>query len=216
MFLPEALHAYLVEASCREPELLSELREETAALPEAHFQIAPEQGQFLTFLLELIGARRCLDIGTFTGYSALVAALAMPPDGQVVTFDLSDRFTAMARRYWRRAGVAARIELRLGPAEAGLRALVEAGQAGSYDFAFIDADKERTERYFELALTLVRPGGVVAIDNTLWRGRVADPASTNPRALALRAFNHKLHGDQRVTPVLVPIGDGVTLARKRA
>jgi caffeoyl-CoA O-methyltransferase len=215
MFLPDAVHAYMVEVGCREPPILARLRAETAALKEAHFQIAPEEGQLITFIVELVGARRTLDIGTFTGYSALAAALAMPPEGRVVSLDVSADFTGIARRYWAEAGVADRIELRLAPAAESLAALLAEGGAGSFDFAFIDADKEAYHDYYEASLTLVRPGGVIGIDNTLWRGRVADPADRRPRTLAFRAFNAHVHQDPRVTPVLVPMGDGVTLALRR-
>ena len=215
MFLPPDLHAYMVAVGCREPDLLARLRAETATLPQAHYQIAPEQGQLIGFLVETIGARRGLDIGTFTGYSALAAALAMPADGRVVSFDVSKDFTAIARRYWREAGVEDRIELRLGPALDGLDALIAEGGAGGFDFAFVDADKEAYDSYYERALTLLRPGGLIGIDNTLWRGRVADDGNRKPKTEAFRAFNEKLHGDERVALVMLPMGDGVTLARKR-
>ena len=213
--LPEALHDYLVAVSCREQVAQTRLREATAGLPEAHYQIAPEQGQLLTFVIEMIGARRTLDIGTFTGYSALTAALALPEDGQVVTFDLTDRFAAMAWRAWRDASVVHKIDARHGPAADGLRALLAAGESESFDFAFVDADKEGYPDYYELALALIRPGGIVALDNTLWRGRVADPADTRPRTAAMRSLNAEIRDDERVTPVLLPMGDGITLARKR-
>jgi caffeoyl-CoA O-methyltransferase len=213
--LPEALHDYLVAVSCREHSALADLRAATAALEEAHYQIAPEQGQLLAFLLELLGARRTLDIGTFTGYSALAAALAMPADGRVVTFDLTDRFAGLARQAWRQAGMAERIDFRVGPAVEGLRGLVEEGREGAFDFAFVDADKEGYPDYYELALRLLRPGGVVAVDNTLWRGRVADPADARPRTVAVRTLNDRIRDDARVTPVMLPMGDGLTLARKR-
>jgi predicted O-methyltransferase YrrM len=216
IFLPDAIHRYIRDHSLREPDILRRLRDETAGLTEAGYQIAPEEGQLLTFLLELLGARRTLDIGTFTGYSALVAALALPPDGQVISCDVSVDWTAIARRYWREAGVADRIELRLAPATDTLAALIADGQAGRFDFALVDADKELYPTYYEQALTLVRPGGVVAIDNTLWRGTVADAAVTKPKTELFRAFNAFVHADERVTQVLLPLGDGLTLARKRA
>ena len=213
--LPGPLHDYLVAVSCREQTAQRRLREETAELPEAHYQIAPEQGQLLAFVIESIGARRTLDIGTFTGYSALAAALAVPADGRVVTFDVTDRFATIARGAWQDAGVADKIEARYGPAVDGLQALLDDGQSERFDFAFIDADKEGYPVYYELALALVRPGGVVALDNTLWRGRVADATDTRPRTAVMRALNADIHDDPRVTPVLLPMGDGITLARKR-
>ena len=215
MFVPERLYAYMLQVGCREPEALARLREETARLEQAHYQIAPEEGQLLGFLIEAIGARRALDIGTFTGYSALIAALSMPEDGQVVTLDTSEEFTAIARRHWQAAGVADRIDLRLAPALESLEVLLADGGAGQYDFAFIDADKERYDAYYELALRLLRPGGLAAVDNTLWRGRVVDPDNRKAKTEAFRAFNAKLHGDPRVTLVMLPVGDGVTLVRKR-
>ncbi len=214
-FLPQALRDYLVAVSCREPAPLAALRAATDALPQAHYQIPPEEAQLLTFVLELAGARHVLDIGTFTGYSALLAALVVPPDGSVTTFDVSDAFTAIARRHWQAAGVAGRIALHLGPAAESLRRLLAEGRVGTYDAAFIDADKESYPDYYELALALLRPGGVVAIDNTLWRGRVADPADARPRTTAVHALNLRIRDDARVTPVLVPVGDGLTLVRKR-
>ena len=215
MFLPEHLYRYMIDVSVQEAEPLGRLRAETAALDQAHYQIAPEQGQLLTFIIEMIDARRGLDIGTFTGYSALVAALAMGQAGRVTTLDVSDAFTDIARRSWQAAGVDDRITLELGPAIDSLDRLVSGGQGDAYDFAFIDADKEAYGAYYDRAMVLVRPGGVIAIDNTLWRGRVADPADRRPKTEAMRSFNSMVHADHRVTPVLVPMGDGVTLARKR-
>jgi len=214
--LTDRLHAYLVEVSLREPPLLRELREETASLPEAIMQISPEQGQFMRLLVELIGARRAVEIGTFTGYSALCVAEAMGPEGRLIACDVSAEYTAMARRYWARAGIAERIDLRLGPAVATLDQLLAGGAAGSVDFAFIDANKSDYDAYYERALALVRPGGLIAIDNVLWDGSVADPKIDDADTNAIRALNLKLRGDQRVDISLVPIGDGLTLARKRA
>ena len=213
--LTDRLHAYLVEVSLREPPLLRELREETASLPEAIMQISPEQGQFMRLLVELIGARRAVEIGTFTGYSALCVAEAMGPEGRLIACDVSAEYTAMARRYWARAGIAERIDLRLGPAVATLDQLLAGGAAGSIDFAFIDANKSDYDAYYERALALVRPGGLIAIDNVLWDGSVADPKIDDADTNAIRALNLKLRGDQRVGISLVPIGDGLTLARKR-
>jgi len=205
----------MVEVGCREPEILARLRGETARLDQAHYQISPEEGQLIGFLLETIGARRTLDIGTFTGYSALVAAISMPEDGRVTALDTSEEFTAIARRYWQASGVDDRIDLRLGPALGSLETLIAEGGSEQYDFAFIDADKERYEAYYELVLRLLRPGGLAAVDNTLWRGRVVDPDNRKARTEAFRAFNAKLHADQRITLVMLPVGDGVTLIRKR-
>jgi predicted O-methyltransferase YrrM len=216
IFLPDNIYAYMLAHSLREPEILARLRAETACLSEADYQIAPEQGQLLTLLLEMLGARRTLELGTFTGYSTLVTALALPPDGSVVTCDVSEAWTAIARRYWAEAGVADRIDLRLGPAEDTLERLIAAGGESTFDFAFVDADKEAYPRYYEQVLRLLRLGGVVALDNTLWRGTVAEPTVAARKTLALRQFNALIHADQRVTLSLLPLGDGLTLARKRA
>ncbi len=213
--LSEELHAYLVASSVREPEILRRLREETAALPEARMQIAPEQGRFMAWLASLTGARNYLEVGTFTGYSALWVALALPPEGRVITCDISEEWTGVARRYWREAGVAERIELRLAPATDTLGALLAEGRAGSFDLAFIDADKERYLVYYERVLELLRGGGVVAADNVLWGGAVIDRDKDDADTLAIRRFNEHLAADERVDICLVPIGDGLTLARKR-
>jgi caffeoyl-CoA O-methyltransferase len=213
--LTDSLYEYLLSVSLREPELLRRLRDETAAYPNARMQIAPEQGQFMALLARLLGARRCLEVGVFTGYSSLAIALALPDDGRVVACDVSEEWTAVARRYWAAAGVEHKIDLRLAPALETLGGLLEAGEAGSYDFAFLDADKENYSRYYELALQLVRPGGLIVVDNTLWSGRVADRANNEATTVALRDFNLRLHGDDRIDLCLVPIGDGLTLARKR-
>ncbi len=213
--MTDPLYDYYLTVALREPPLLRELREETARMPQARMQIAPEQGQFMALLTELIGARRALEIGTFTGYSALCVALAMPADGRLVACDISEEYTAVARRYWARAGVADRIELRLGPAKATLDALLAAGAGGGFDFAFIDADKENYDAYYERALALLRRGGLLAVDNVLWNGAVADPAKTDADTTAIRALNARIRDDARVSMTMVPIGDGLTLARKR-
>jgi predicted O-methyltransferase YrrM len=215
VFLPPDIHRYILDNSLREPPVLTRLRDETAKLTHGHYQIAPEEGQLLTLVLELLRARRTLDIGTFTGYSAMIAALAIPPEGKVIACDVSVEWTDVARRYWEEAGVADKIDLRLAPASDTLAALVGEGAAGSFDFALIDADKELYPAYYEQALTLVRPGGVIAIDNTLWRGTVVDPTATKPKTETFRTFNAFIHADERVTQVMLPLGDGLTLARKR-
>ena len=214
--LDDRLHRYLLEASLREPPALARLREETAGHPRAGMQISPEQGQFMQLLLKLMGARRVVEVGVFTGYSSLAMALALPPGGRILACDVSEEYTAVARRHWAAAGVAARIELVLAPARETLEARLAAGEAGSYDFAFIDADKGGYLDYYERVLELLRPGGLVAVDNTLWSGAVADPGDRAPDTTALREFNARLRDDDRVDLSLVPIGDGLTLARKRS
>jgi O-methyltransferase len=213
--LDDRLYAYLLSVGVREPEVLARLRAETAALPMARMQISPEQGQFMALLVRLMGARRCLEVGTFTGYSSLACALALPPDGELIAMDVSAEWTAIARRYWQEAGVADRIRLRLGPAADTLAELAAGPGAGSFDFMFVDADKTGYARYYELGLKLLRPGGLMAFDNVLWGGRVADPANQDDDTVALRELNGQLHRDGRVDMVLAPIGDGLTLVRKR-
>jgi caffeoyl-CoA O-methyltransferase len=212
--LDDALHAYLLGASLREHPEQAALREATRDHPGAHMQIGPEQGQFMQLLVKLLGARRALEIGVFTGYSALTVALALPEDGHLLALDVSEEFTQVGRPHWERAGVAGRIELVLAPALETLDARLEAGEAGTYDFAFIDADKTSYDAYYERCLRLVRPGGLIALDNVLWSGRVAQ-ASTEPDTLALQRLNVKLKDDTRVDLSMVPIGDGLTLARRR-
>jgi caffeoyl-CoA O-methyltransferase len=213
--LEPALHDYLVRVGVREPDVLRELRERTRELPQHGMQISPEQGALLQLLVRTSGARRCLEVGTFTGYSSTAVALALPPDGHLVCCDVSREWTDIARQAWERAGVADRVELRLGPAVETLDALLAEGAAGTFDFAFIDADKPGYDAYVEHALRLVRPGGLIGIDNVLWSGRVADPANTEEGTLAIRALNEKLAADQRVDVAMVPIGDGLTLLRVR-
>jgi len=214
--MDDKLYDYIAGVSVREPELLRRLREETSKLEMGMMQVGPDQGQFMALLVELMGARRTLEIGTFTGYSALVVALALPEDGRIIACDVSEDWTAVARRYWREAGVAHKIDLRLGPALDTLDGLIAEGQAGSFDFAFIDADKENYAAYYERCLTLLRPGGLVATDNVLWSGKVIDLADERESTTAIRAFNAKLRDDERVSVSLLPIGDGLSLARKRA
>jgi len=213
--MTDRLYDYMLAASLREPPLLAELRAETAKLPMAAMQISPEQGQFMAFLVEAIGARRTVEVGTFTGYSALCVALALPPGGKVIACDISEEYTAVGRRYWSRAGVADKIDLRLGPALDTLGRLLAEGGAGSIDFAFIDADKREYDGYYEAVLKLLRPGGVIAVDNVLWGGAVADAAQQDDDTRAIRALNEKLKADSRVSLSLLTIGDGLTLARKR-
>ena len=213
--LTDELYEYLLSVSLREPDVLRELREETGALERAQMQISPDQGQFMGLLVGLIGARNTLEIGTFTGYSALVVALALPPDGRVVTCDVSEEWTAIARSYWKKAGVAQKIDLRLAPALETLDGLLREGRRDHFDFAFIDADKATYDAYYERCLELVRPGGLIAVDNVLWHGKVIDSTVTDADTEAIRRLNAKLATDERVTLSLVPIGDGLTLARRR-
>ena len=213
--LEEDLHAYLLDVGVREPEVLRRLREETAALPMAQMQIAPEEGATLAMLVRILGARRVLEVGTFTGYSSTAMALALPPDGRVVCCDVSVEWTDIARRTWTAAGVADRVELHLGPAVETLTSFLAEGQAGTFDLAFIDADKGNYAAYYEAALLLVRRGGLICIDNVLWSGRVADPAVQDEDTLAIRALNESIAGDERVDVAMLPVADGLTLARVR-
>ena len=214
--LSDDLHDYLVSVGVREPEILRRLRDETAPLPMHQMQIAPEQGAFMGLLVELLGARRCLELGTFTGYSSLAVALRLPPDGQIVCCDVSEEWTSVARRYWAEAGVADKVDLRLAPALETLDALIADGQAGTFDFAFLDADKELYPYYYERILQLLRPGGLLAIDNVFASGAVADPTNDDPRILAIRRLNDLIATDERVSVSMVPIADGLTLVRRRA
>jgi len=209
------LYDYLLTVSVREPSVLAELREETARLPNAGMQISPEQGALMQLLVEVMGARQCLEVGVFTGYSSTAVALSLPADGRLVACDVSVEFTDVARRYWRRAGVEERIDLRLGPALGTLDALLESGRAGTFDFAFIDADKDNYFNYYERCLKLLRPGGLLAVDNVLWEGNVVNPADDRSSTRAIRALNEVIRADTRVTISLVPIGDGLFLVRKR-
>jgi predicted O-methyltransferase YrrM len=215
MGLGSDVQAYLLRHGVREPELLARLREETKSLPMARMQVAPEQGAFLALLVRLTGARRCLEIGTFTGYSSLAVALALPPDGTIVCCDVSEEWTSMARRYWAEAGVADRVELRLAPALDSLAALLDGGAAGTFDFAFVDAAKQEYPDYHEAVMGLLGSGGLAVYDNVLWGGAVADPAASDDDTAAIRRFNERLATDERVDIVMLPIADGVTLARKR-
>ena len=213
--LTDSTYEYLLDVSLREAPVLRELREATASHPMVVMQISPEQGQFMAMLARLTGARRCLEVGVFTGYSSLAVALALPADGHIIACDIDEDFTRMAVDFWRRAGVEDKIQLKLAPAVETLDALLADGQAGQFDFAFIDADKVNYQQYYDRILKLIRTGGLIAVDNTLWSGQLADPDVDDADTVALRSFNKSLHGDDRVDLSLVPIGDGLTLARKR-
>jgi predicted O-methyltransferase YrrM len=213
--LSDGVYQYLLDHSLREDAIARELRELTAGHEWGIMQISPEQGQFMGLLVELTGARRIVEVGTFTGYSALCLAGALPADGRLVCCDISEEWTAIGIPYWERAGVRERIELRIGPATDTLDGLLGAGQAGQFDMAFIDADKANYLNYYERCLQLLRPGGLLLIDNTLWGGSVADPTDQDADTLAIRQLNDTLHADQRVTLSMLPLGDGLTLARKR-
>jgi predicted O-methyltransferase YrrM len=208
-FLPEKVARSIREHSVREPAVLRELREATKAVPMSGMQIGADQGQFMQLLVQAIGARRCLEIGTYTGYSALAVALALPEDGRLICCDISEEWTAVGKPFWKKAGVEKKIDLRIGPALETLK-----GLKGPFDFVFIDADKPNYLQYYEGCLPLVRKNGIIAIDNTLWSGAVADPSQKDADTVALRQFNDALHGDPRVALSMLPLGDGVTLALK--
>jgi len=212
--MSDELLAYLQQVSLRESSLLQRLREETAKLPNSNMQICPEQGQFMRLLIELTGARRAIEIGTFTGYSAISVAAALPSNGKLITCDVNAASTAIAQRYWEEAGLGERIELRLGPGTETLDQLI-ASNAEPFDFGFIDADKENYDTYYERLLRLIRPGGLIAIDNVLWDGAVIDPEKNDVDTNAIRQLNSKLSKDERVSLSMLPIGDGLTLARVR-
>ena len=213
--LSDDLHEYLLSITLRESDAMTRLRRETAEHPKSNMQIAPEQGQFLRFLVQLIGARRTLEIGVFTGYSALAVAEVLPPNGEIVACDVSEEYTQVARRHWTEAGVDDTIDLRLAPAAETLDALLSDGQAGTFDFSFIDADKEAYDTYYEQSLELLRPGGVIALDNMFRGGAVAGPAPDDDSIRATRRLNEKLHADERIELSVLPLADGVTLAMKR-
>ena len=214
-YLDEKVRSYILDHSLREPQVLRDLREETAKIRHGGMQISADQGQFMALLVQLTGAKRCLEIGTFTGYSSLAVALALPAEGRVVCCDVSEDWTAVARRYWARAEVAHKIDLRIGPALQTLDALLASGEAGRFDFAFIDADKTGHDDYYERCLQLVRGGGLIGVDNSLWSGAVADPADQSADTCAIRALNDKLQRDERVSISLLAVGDGLMLAHKR-
>jgi predicted O-methyltransferase YrrM len=213
--ISDELAAYVVKVGTREPDVLARLREETAALPQHGMQIAPEEGAFLAMLVELTGAHRCIEIGTFTGYSSIAVALALPESGQLVCCDVSEEWTSLARRHWDEAGVTSKIDLRIAPASETLDQLLADGQEATYDFAFVDADKAGYDGYYERLLRLLRPGGLIAFDNTLWGGKVLDQNAEDADTRAIQALNTKLVGDERITLCLLPVADGVTLARRR-
>ena len=212
--IDDRVYDYLLSVSLKESDLLKQLRAETAGIEFSEMQIAPEQGQFMALLVKLIGARRALEIGTFTGYSSISIASALPQGGELVCCDDSDEWTLVAKKYWQQAGLEDRIDFRLGDAARTLQALVDEGQAGTFDFIFIDADKQNYPLYYELSLSLLRAGGLMAVDNTLWSGDVADPENMEPGTRAIRRFNEILKQDERVEIRLVPIGDGLTLVHK--
>jgi predicted O-methyltransferase YrrM len=206
---------YILKNSVREPDILARLRAETDAHPMARYQIPPEQGQFFRLLIRMLGARRTLEVGVFTGYSSLSVALALPPDGRIIACDVSEEYTSIARRYWTEAGVSGKIDLRIGPAAGTLDALIQSGESGAFDFAFIDADKSGYPRYYEQCLALIRPGGLIALDNMLFSGTVIDESNQSEDAVALRKINRLIHQDNRVDALLLPFADGLTLALKR-
>ena len=213
--LNDQSYNYLLDTSLRETQVAQRLREATGNLPEGGLQISPNQGQFMALLVQLMSAKKALEVGVFTGYSALVVALALPDDGKLIACDISAEWTSIGRRYWNEAGVADKIDLRLAPAVATLDALIAGGQAGTFDFAFIDADKTNYDNYYERALQLVRKGGLIVFDNTLWYGKVADENEQDDDTVALRALNKKLQADERIFMSQIPVGDGVTLAIPR-
>ena len=213
--LEDTLLAYLRNHSLREPEVLKQLREETLKLPLGVMQVSPEQGQFMALLVRITGATRIVEIGTFTGYSSLVMALALPDSGKLITCDISEDYTNTARQYWQKAGVADRIELKLAPALETLDALLASGQTGTFDMAFIDADKTEYIGYYERCLQLLNSGGLILVDNVLWGGRVARSEVEDSDTNTLRQFNDLLHRDERIGLSMLPVGDGLTIARKR-
>jgi predicted O-methyltransferase YrrM len=211
----EPTYKYLLNTGVREPEVARRLREETQQRANAQMQIAPDQGQFMHLLARLLGARKTLEVGVFTGYSALWVALALPDNGRLIACDVSEEYTSVGKRYWKDAGVDQKIDLRLGPAVDTLKELIRTEGAGTFDFAFIDADKTNYEKYYELALQLIRIGGLIAIDNTIWSGKVADEQQQDEDTVAIRSLNKKLLADERVTLSMLTVGDGLTLALKR-
>ena len=213
--ISESIYQYLCDHSLREDPILKELRDHTYDMEERAMQISPEQGQFMQMLVKLIGAKNTLEVGVFTGYSSLALALSLPADGRIVACDVNPQYTSIAEKFWLSAGVREKIDLRIGPAKDTLSELISAGLTGTFDFAFIDADKINYDHYFELCLELIRPGGLITIDNVLWGGAVSDDDINDADTNSIRALNDKLHQDKRIDLSLVPIGDGLTLAMKR-
>lgn len=213
-FLPENIYSYIRDHSVRESDLLRRLRNETQATPQPQMQISPDQGKFFSFLMHLIRAVNTIEIGVFTGYSSLCVAQALPPHGKIIACDVNEEWTTIARRYWKEAGVEQKIDLRIAPAADTLRQLIKEGKENFFDFVFIDADKENLDIYYELSLRLIRPGGLIAIDNTLRNGEVLNAAFTDQRVVATRSLNDKLISDTRVEVCMLPIADGVTLVLK--
>ena len=212
----DELYKYILSVSLREPGILRRLREETEPYPHSFMQISPDQGQFMALLVHLMRATRTIDIGVYTGYSSLSVAMALPDDGKLIACDLNEEWTSVAKRYWAEAGVAHKVDLRLAPAIETLDSLLAEGLAGSFDFIFIDADKENYDGYYERSLELLRPGGLIAVDNVLWSGRVLESSGYDPDTSAIKAFNTKLLTDNRIFLSMVPIADGLTLAFKRS
>ena len=214
--LSDRLYQYLIANSVREADILTKLREETAQHPLVNMQVSPEQGQLMGLLVQSIGAKKCLEVGVFTGYSSLVVALNLPDDGRLIACDISDEFTSIARRYWQEAGVSEKISLHIAPALETLDLLLANGESDTFDFAFIDADKNNYAAYYDRCFKLVRQGGLILVDNVLWYGRVADPAmNTDTRTQAIKQINQQIYHDDRVQISLIPIGDGLTIARKK-
>lgn len=214
-YISDQIYSYILENSLREDEILAELRERTQALPNAGMQISADQGQFMSLLTKLIGAKNTLEVGVFTGYSSTVVAKALPEGGKITACDVSEEYTSIAREFWARAGVSDKIDLHIGPATETLNRLLSEGLAGQFDLAFIDADKENYEDYYERCLELLRPNGLILVDNVLWGGRTADPKHTEETTAIIRKLNKKIKEDERVDVSLIPVGDGLTLARKR-
>ncbi|MAT53890.1 MAG: SAM-dependent methyltransferase [Saprospirales bacterium] len=213
--LTPELYQYILDVSLRENPVLTELREFTLSLEEANMQISPEQGQFMQMLVKLMGARNCIEVGVFTGYSSLAVALALPADGKIIACDVSEEWTSIGKRFWKKAGVSEKIDLRIAPAADTLQQLLDQGLAATFDFAFIDADKTGYDSYYELCLQLLRPGGLILFDNTLWSGKVVEENSEDEDVKAIQALNAKLHRDERIDLCLLPLSDGVTMVRKR-
>ncbi len=213
--IPDELYDYILANSLRDRPELKALRDETALMPMAGMQISPDQGQFMALLVKAMGARKVIEVGTFTGYSALVVAGALPADGKLVACDVSEEYTSVGHPHWKKAGLALKIDLRLGPAVETLDVMIAAGESGQYDMAFIDADKKNYGLYYESCLTLLRPGGLILVDNLLWGGRVADPAEQDESTQAIRALTKKMHADERIDFSMLPVGDGLSLAVKR-